>query len=453
LFGEFHKRLRQTKTGLGLREFCRVHGFDPGNLSRLERGELAPPRSQERLEKHARCLRLERGSDDLRDFFDLAALSRGAIPNDIMKNPCLISQLPMMFRELREKHCLGDQPCEQMLPSPETSTPSWALDFISFTLTIPSMPKPRERHSSSLEGWWHDRMSMHTGDLSEAEMEKTRERISDQITEFNSLQDGRDTGELIEKLGRAVVTSRLRVFRIMRKIEEWFPPIFPENLSKAAKDVHYPFQDFTNLLAHADQMLARRINYGYLKSNISEEIHTISEPILDKIASIVGISTERLLWILQCDPKVIVDTEKKFVEFRKVNLNRKNERADYPLNIMIYSLREYLKNTTGKYEYERIAGFLSEQGIIMDAGLEVSSILRRAKRYSAEQYEHVYNVFREISESAPPQPNLDAIICHQTEELRLADNALDDDNLDPSKYIVFPTWEDYLPPKKVMLPP
>ena len=36
-FGSYFKELR-TKKGRTLRRFCELHGFDPGNISRLERG-------------------------------------------------------------------------------------------------------------------------------------------------------------------------------------------------------------------------------------------------------------------------------------------------------------------------------------------------------------------------------------------------------------------------------
>ena len=44
-FGEFFKVKRQA-LGLTLREFCLKHKLDPGNLSRMERGLLAPPQNR-----------------------------------------------------------------------------------------------------------------------------------------------------------------------------------------------------------------------------------------------------------------------------------------------------------------------------------------------------------------------------------------------------------------------
>ena len=41
-FGAFFKQKR-LELGLSLRRFCLEHGLDPGNISKLERGRLAPP--------------------------------------------------------------------------------------------------------------------------------------------------------------------------------------------------------------------------------------------------------------------------------------------------------------------------------------------------------------------------------------------------------------------------
>lgn len=42
LFGDFFKEKRIQK-GFTLRGFCKAHGLDPGNISKLERGMLPPP--------------------------------------------------------------------------------------------------------------------------------------------------------------------------------------------------------------------------------------------------------------------------------------------------------------------------------------------------------------------------------------------------------------------------
>ena len=99
-FGGFFRTLR-SKRRLSLREFCLVNGFDPANISRLERGLLPPPEAREKLEVYAKALRLKQGSDDWYDFFDLAAAERGRIPQDVLEDKELVAHLPVFFRTLR----------------------------------------------------------------------------------------------------------------------------------------------------------------------------------------------------------------------------------------------------------------------------------------------------------------------------------------------------------------
>ena len=102
LFGKNLKRLRQA-TNLTLREFCLQNGFDPGNYSRLERGLFQPPKKSALLEKYAHALGLGRGSDEWIEFFDLAAASRGEIPEDLLSDEEVVSKLPVLFRTLRDE--------------------------------------------------------------------------------------------------------------------------------------------------------------------------------------------------------------------------------------------------------------------------------------------------------------------------------------------------------------
>ena len=99
-FGEFIKELR-LKLGLGLREFCKAHEHDPSNWSKIERGLLAPPNDEEMLEKYAAQLGLTKGDSNWLTFFDLAALERGKLPQDIMSNQQLVDRLPVFFRTIR----------------------------------------------------------------------------------------------------------------------------------------------------------------------------------------------------------------------------------------------------------------------------------------------------------------------------------------------------------------
>ena len=98
-FGSFFKELRIKKRAT-LRQFCQEHGFDPGNMSKLERGLLPPPHSDEKLIHYAKALGLKKGTDDWYTFFDLAAAERGKVPADILEDESLVGKLPVLFRTL-----------------------------------------------------------------------------------------------------------------------------------------------------------------------------------------------------------------------------------------------------------------------------------------------------------------------------------------------------------------
>ena len=102
IFGNFFKTKR-IEAGFTLREFCKVHNLDPGNISRMERGLLKPPGSKEKLEEYASYLGIEKGSDDWYEFFDLAAACRGEIPEEILDDEELLKHLPVIFRTIRGK--------------------------------------------------------------------------------------------------------------------------------------------------------------------------------------------------------------------------------------------------------------------------------------------------------------------------------------------------------------
>jgi transcriptional regulator with XRE-family HTH domain len=108
LFGEFFKKKRIgiNKT---LRQFCLENNLDPGNISKLERGILPPPISEEKLEHYARCLKIKKGSDDWYEFFDLAHASTGRIPEEILSDEKSLSKLPLVFRTLRGQKLTKEQ--------------------------------------------------------------------------------------------------------------------------------------------------------------------------------------------------------------------------------------------------------------------------------------------------------------------------------------------------------
>lgn len=99
-FGPYVKELR-LKLGLSLREFCHHHDLDPGNMSRLERGLVPPPASQERIVELATNLGLKHGSEEWQQLFDLAAADAGRIPEDVLSDAEVVAKLPILFRTLR----------------------------------------------------------------------------------------------------------------------------------------------------------------------------------------------------------------------------------------------------------------------------------------------------------------------------------------------------------------
>lgn len=106
-FGEFfkEKRIGLKKT---LRQFCIDNKLDPGNISRLERGAMAPPQDAGILGRYAKALGIEKGTDAWYAFFDLAAADRGIIPQDLMSDQEVVKMLPAFFRTLR-----GQKPTEE----------------------------------------------------------------------------------------------------------------------------------------------------------------------------------------------------------------------------------------------------------------------------------------------------------------------------------------------------
>ncbi|HWH91561.1 MAG TPA: helix-turn-helix transcriptional regulator [Candidatus Binatia bacterium] len=108
-FAQFFKSLRK-ESRITLRDFCEKAGADPGNISRLERGALIPPRDRSILSRYAQALGVKESTDEWYLFFDLAAADRGMIPHDIMEDREVAARLPAFFRTLR-----GQKPTEKEL--------------------------------------------------------------------------------------------------------------------------------------------------------------------------------------------------------------------------------------------------------------------------------------------------------------------------------------------------
>jgi len=106
-FGEFFKEKRMV-IGLTLRQFCEQYSLDAGNLSKIERGLVPPPKSDNILEKYAGYLKLKKGTDDWYEFFDLAAAESGKLPKELMDKD-IMERMPMLFRTLRGKKLTKDK--------------------------------------------------------------------------------------------------------------------------------------------------------------------------------------------------------------------------------------------------------------------------------------------------------------------------------------------------------
>ena len=96
-----HIKERRLDMGLSLRTFCLMHGEDPSNWSKIERGMSPPPEKFERILQVGRYLGYAEDSQEMRAFFDLADMDRGTIPEDIKGDPALMAKLPLVFRTLR----------------------------------------------------------------------------------------------------------------------------------------------------------------------------------------------------------------------------------------------------------------------------------------------------------------------------------------------------------------
>ena len=96
-FGGYFKQQR-IESGKTLREFCRKHGLDPGNISKLERGRVPPPQNDKILRKYAQYLCLD--EREWEEFQELAALESGKIPA-YLGDADIAKKLPVLFRALK----------------------------------------------------------------------------------------------------------------------------------------------------------------------------------------------------------------------------------------------------------------------------------------------------------------------------------------------------------------
>lgn len=112
--GSFGKILRQKRVdnNVTLREFARITGYDPSNVSKIERG-ITPPPATIVLKGWAPVLRLDVGTPEYQDFMDSASLARNRIPED---SPAAFRNklLPAMLRTVRSQN-MTEQDFERLI--------------------------------------------------------------------------------------------------------------------------------------------------------------------------------------------------------------------------------------------------------------------------------------------------------------------------------------------------
>jgi len=112
--GSFGKMLRQIRVdkNITLREFSRTIGYDPSNVSKIERG-ITPPPATIVLKTWAEALNLKPNSGEYQEFMDSASLARNRIPED---SPAAFRNklLPAMLRTVRSQN-LTEQDFERLI--------------------------------------------------------------------------------------------------------------------------------------------------------------------------------------------------------------------------------------------------------------------------------------------------------------------------------------------------
>ena len=98
-FGKNLKELRISRN-LSLREVCKLVSYDPSNWSKIERGVISPPSEKKTLVSWAKALGL---GQDAKEFVELAQVSQGIIPEDILSRKDAVKFLPAVFRTIRNE--------------------------------------------------------------------------------------------------------------------------------------------------------------------------------------------------------------------------------------------------------------------------------------------------------------------------------------------------------------
>jgi transcriptional regulator with XRE-family HTH domain len=96
-FGIFIREMR-LKADLSLRKFCQLAQIDPSNWSKVERDIMIPSYEREKMEEISKIIKLEVGSQEYFEFFDLAAIAKRKIPDEVYSDQEVLEALPIFFR-------------------------------------------------------------------------------------------------------------------------------------------------------------------------------------------------------------------------------------------------------------------------------------------------------------------------------------------------------------------
>ena len=112
---KFHEMFKKKRMEVGtVREFAKVSGLDVAYVSRLENGVILPPKDERKLSRLAVSLGISEGSDEWREFMDLAAVAKNELPEDLRDDERVAKVLPAFNRTLRKKE-LGEEEIRELL--------------------------------------------------------------------------------------------------------------------------------------------------------------------------------------------------------------------------------------------------------------------------------------------------------------------------------------------------
>lgn len=112
---KFHELFKKKRMEIGtVREFAKQSGLDLAYVSRLENGVVLPPKDSERLARLADALGIIKGSDEWRDFMDLAAVARNELPEDLHDDERVAKVLPAFYRALRDRE-MSEEELQRLL--------------------------------------------------------------------------------------------------------------------------------------------------------------------------------------------------------------------------------------------------------------------------------------------------------------------------------------------------